>query len=206
VFKRKNKRTMVQSMQHAVWPKGGWTRAFHYIRHRLRRLPDTPESIARGIFAGVFIAFTPFYGLHFILSAALARIMRGNIFAALIGNFFGNPLTYVPITIVSLKIGHWILGTRFDPNTEHTVAGKFAAAWRDLFDNALTLFTHADPHWLGLMRFWREVFLPYLVGGVVPGLIAASACYFLALPVIRTWQRHRQNRAAKRRAPRPGAS
>jgi uncharacterized protein (DUF2062 family) len=66
-----------------VYPRGGWARAFEYVKHRVRRLPDTPEKIGRGIWAGVFICFTPMFGLHFVFGAIVARLMRGNIFAAL---------------------------------------------------------------------------------------------------------------------------
>ena len=72
--------------------------------------PIRPHRIARGIFAGVFTTFTPFFGLHFVVAAILARLMRGNILAALLATFFGNPLTYVPIGVVSLKTGHFLLG------------------------------------------------------------------------------------------------
>jgi hypothetical protein len=65
--KRRERPAVLDRIYRAMWPKGGWTRAFHYVRHRLRRLPDTPERIARGIWAGVFVTFTPFYGMHFHL-------------------------------------------------------------------------------------------------------------------------------------------
>ena len=29
-----------------LWPRGGWARAYYYVKHRLKRLPDTPERIA----------------------------------------------------------------------------------------------------------------------------------------------------------------
>ena len=95
VFRRRDRPAFALRAARALWPRGGWHRAFLYIRHRVRRLPDTPEKIARGIWAGVFTTFTPFYGLHFILSLILARLMNGNILAALLATFFGNPLTYV---------------------------------------------------------------------------------------------------------------
>ncbi|HEY9022386.1 MAG TPA: DUF2062 domain-containing protein, partial [Paracoccaceae bacterium] len=53
VFKRRDKRPLWKIVAEFFWPRGGWTRAAQYVRHRLHRLPDTPEKIARGIFAGV---------------------------------------------------------------------------------------------------------------------------------------------------------
>ena len=87
------------------WPRGGWGRAALYVKHRMRRLPDTPEKIARGIFAGIFTVFSPFYGMHFVVAALIAFIVRGNVLAALLATFVGNPLTYVPIALVSIQTG-----------------------------------------------------------------------------------------------------
>ena len=109
VFKRRDRRSIVQAVLDFLWPRGGWTRAFYYVQHRLRRLPGSPERIARGIWAGVFTTFTPFYGLHFIFAALVSRLVQGNLLAALLSTFFGNPLTYIPIGVVSLQTGHFLL-------------------------------------------------------------------------------------------------
>ena len=194
MFKRRDKLTTWQSVTRALWPRGGWARALQYLKHRVHRLPDTPEKIARGIFAGVFTVFTPFFGLHFFVAAFLARAMRGNIVAALVATFVGNPLTYVPIAIVSLKMGHMMLGTRFDPNSHRSIGGKFVAAADDLWENLQALFTDADANWYALGVFWREVFLPYLVGGIIPGVVAALIGYYLSVPVIRAYQKRRRGK------------
>ena len=87
VFKRRDRRSIWTTLCEALWPRGGWTRAARYVQHRLHRLPDPPERIARGIFAGVLTTFTPFYGLHFVTAAILAWVMRGNILASLLSTF-----------------------------------------------------------------------------------------------------------------------
>jgi hypothetical protein len=176
----------------ALWPKGGWGRAAQYVKHRLRRLPDTPEKISRGIWAGVFVTFTPFYGLHFVIAGAIAWVMRGNILASLLATFFGNPLTYVPIGIVSLQTGYWLLGTRPAEGFEESFARKFASASADLWHNIMAAFTPATADWSHLAVFYREVFLPYTVGGIIPGIIAATLAYALTLPVVRAYQNRRK--------------
>jgi uncharacterized protein (DUF2062 family) len=175
-----------------LYPRGGWARAFHYVKHRVRRLPDSPERIARGIWAGVFVTFTPFYGLHFIFAALIARIMQGNILASLMATFFGNPLTYVPIAAVSLQTGHWLLGTEFEEGSQRSFGGKFVDAWIDLKHNFLAIFTHEKADWHGLIVFYDEIFYPYLVGGLLPGAIAATICYYLSVPLIRAYQHRRK--------------
>lgn len=181
-------------MRDALYPKGGWARAFHYIKHRLRRLPDTPEKIARGIWAGVFTTFTPFYGLHFVVAAIIATIMRGNILAALLATFFGNPLTYVPIGIISLNTGHFLLGTQNTVDVERSLGGKFVDAGHDLWHNFLAIFTDEKADWMGLAVFYDEVFYPYMIGGIIPGLIAGYIAYFVSVPVIRVYQNRRKGR------------
>ncbi|KMK65846.1 DUF2062 domain-containing protein [Puniceibacterium sp. IMCC21224] len=192
VFKRRDRRPIWQVALHALWPRGGWARAAQYVQHRLRRLPDPPEKIARGIFAGVFTTFTPFYGLHFIVAATLAWIMRGNVLASLLGTFFGNPLTYVPIGVIAMQTGNWLLGQHRDPTLHVSLGRKFVQAGHDLGANFCALFTHGDTDWTALRVFYHEVFFPYLIGGIIPGLVAALIAYYLSVPVIRVYQKRRK--------------
>lgn len=194
VFKRRDRRPFWKALLEAVWPRGGWARAARYVKHRLHRLPDPPERIARGIFAGVFTTFTPFYGLHFLVAAVLAKVMRGNIIAALLSTFFGNPLTYLPIGVISMKTGYFVLGIRapHHPELQTSLGRKFVEAGRDLQDNFLALFTHRDMDWHDLSIFYHEVFFPYLIGGIVPGIVAGMIAYYLSVPLIRAYQNRRK--------------
>lgn len=192
MFKRRERRSIWQVISGVLWPRGGWGRAFEYVKHRVRRLPDTPEKISRGVWAGVLASFTPFYGFHFIVAAIIAKLMRGNILAALMATFFGNPLTYVPIGIVALKTGHWLLGVTPDPAFEESLGAKFAGAGNDLWHNFAALFTPAKMNWDGLARFYDTVFFPYLIGGIIPGIFCATVCYYLSLPVITAYQNRRR--------------
>ncbi|WP_170367952.1 DUF2062 domain-containing protein [Ruegeria arenilitoris] len=192
VFKRRDRRSVLQVLSELVYPRGGWTRAFHYVKHRVRRLPDSPERIARGVGAGVFASFTPFYGLHFLVAAVLARMLNGNILAALSGTFFGNPLTYVPIGVVCLQTGHFLLGTEYEEGDTKGLMGKFASAMGDLKDNFLAMFSDRVADWHGLSQFYDEVFFPYMIGGIIPGIVAGVICTYISLPVIRTYQMRRR--------------
>jgi hypothetical protein len=185
-------------MAEAVWPRGGWVRAFHYVKHRMRRLPGTPEEIARGVFAGVFTIFTPFFSLHFFIAAFLAWIMRGSILAALLATFLGNPLTYVPIALISLQTGHWMLGTAMRGELDDSIFAKFGAAAGDLWHNFLAIFSPEVAHWDELHRFYDDVFFPWMVGSIVPGLISGIVCYYLTVPVIRAYQKRRSARLRKK--------
>lgn len=192
VFKRRTPKSWALWLLHLVWPQGGWGRAFEYVKHRVRRLPDDPQRIARGIFAGVFTTFTPFYGMHFVIAALIAKTVRGNILAALMSTFFGNPLTYLPIGVISLKTGHFILGTEFEENMN--IASRFAGAWRDLRNNFYAIFTNDQAQWEGLSAFYDEVFYPYMIGGIIPGLIAGLIAYFVSRPLISAYKKRRASK------------
>jgi len=198
VFKRRDRRPILQVLGEFFYPRGGWTRAARYVQHRLRRLPGSPETIARGIWCGVFTTFTPFYGLHFVVAAIFARILNGNLLAALLATFFGNPLTYVPIGVVSLKTGHFLLGTEFEEGEHKTLGSKFADAGGDLWHNFFAMFTDRVADWHGLRIFYDEVFYPYLIGGIIPGILAATIAYYLSVPVIRAYQKSRSARIQKK--------
>lgn len=181
------------------WPRGGWTRAFHYVKHRMRRLPDSPEKIARGIFAGIVTIFTPFYGLHFLTAAIIAFVVRGNILAALLATFVGNPLTFVPIAYVSVQTGLFLLGRH--PNAagdEDNFAQKFLSAAADLRENLIALFTDKDANWTALKIFYHDIFYPFMIGGIIPGIIAGLVAYYLSVPIIRAYQ-HRRRGALKKK-------
>jgi uncharacterized protein (DUF2062 family) len=176
------------------YPRGGWTRAFHYVRHRVRRLPDSPERISRGIFAGVLVSFTPLFGLHFLTAAIIARIMHGNILAAIMATFFGNPISFPIIAASSLKLGHWLLGTTFDGVGSHTIMGNVANVWSELNHNFWAVFTDDVANWANLFVFYDEVFLPYIVGGLIIGSPVALICYYVSHPLIAIYQNRRKGR------------
>ena len=209
VFKRRDRRSIINILMRFFWPKGGWKRAFHYVQYRLRRLPDSSQKISRGIWAGLFATFTPFYGLHFLTAAIIAKLLKGNILAALLATFFGNPLTYVPIGVICLQTGHFFLGTDYTPPGEggKSILEKFLNAGADLHQNLLAFVNGLDTEWSGLKIFYQEVFFPYMIGGIIPGLIMASLGYYLSEPIIRAYQNRRKGFLLKKlRALKPRSS
>ncbi len=180
-----------------VYPKGGWGRAISYVLHRLRRLPDPPHRIARGVAAGVFVCYTPFFGLHFFLAAFLAFLMQGNIVAALLATFFGNPVTFPLIAAACLELGNWMLGTDYGLPLP-MVFDAFTQATSQLWENFLAIFTPKVAHWDQLSRFYDQVFWPYLVGGLVPGVASGIAAYMLTRPAVAAYQRARIKRLKMR--------
>ena len=84
---------------------------FRSTFRRLLALDDPPERTALAFSLGVFVAFSPFLGLHTILATLIAFLFRFNKVAVYSGTFINNPFfTLVPIIIASYAIGAFILG------------------------------------------------------------------------------------------------
>src|SRR5215468_4909516 len=84
---------------------------FRAAFRRLLAIDDPPERTALAFSIGVFIAFSPFLGLHTIMATAIAFLFRFNKIAIYTGTFVNNPFfTLVPIIIASYAIGAFLLG------------------------------------------------------------------------------------------------
>lgn len=114
MFSRRKKLNFLHRLRTWVWPRGGWIRTSRYVMHRVSRMPGTSYSIAAGFACGAAISFTPFVGTHFIWSALLAWVIRGNIIAALIGTIIGNPWTFPFIWVWLYESGNWLISGHGD--------------------------------------------------------------------------------------------
>lgn len=80
---------------------------------------------------------------------------------------------------------------------------KFVWAADDLQENMMALFMGREMDWSSLAIFFDEVFFPYMVGGIIPGVFVATIAYFLTVPIIHAYQKRRKGlfkaRAALRR-------
>ena len=151
------------------------------LRATLRRLlaiDDPPERTALAFSIGVFIAFSPFLGLHTIMATALAFLFRFNKIAIYSGTFVNNPfLTLVPIILASYAVGALFMGKPLALPAEglqllkdpHLLTGDY---WR-------RLFTHS----------W-DVLLPFAVGGMALSVVCSLAAYPLTL----RWLRARRDK------------
>ncbi len=190
VFKRRDPRGWWAWLREMFYPTGGFRRATQYVFHRMRRLPDRPHRIARGIFAGCFIGFLPLPGVQFLGAAGFAWLIRGNIFAALLGTFNSNPITTPFFAVGAITLGHWMLGSDRPLNAEG-IGAAFAQAGSDLWHNLVSLFGPETMHWDGLHRFWTDIYVPYFIGAIIPGLLLSLIFYYLTIPLVEAYQKAR---------------
>ena len=73
-------------------------------------LDSHPRHIATGFAVGVFISFTPFFGIHTPIAIAAAFLFRLNKLTCITGAWINTPLTVVPVLGLSYKIGRVLLG------------------------------------------------------------------------------------------------
>jgi len=76
----------------------------------LLTLDSHPGHISMGFAVGVFISFTPLFGLHSILAIVAAFLLRINKVTCLTGSWVNTPLTVVPVLMASYQLGESILG------------------------------------------------------------------------------------------------
>lgn len=198
VFKRREKLHWVETLRSYVLPRAGWRRTLVYLGHRLRRIPDSPTRIARGVAFGIFISFSPLFGFHIILALLMAKVMRANLIAALAGTAIGNPLTFPFIIGASLKIGTFVLGRNPAEHDMKHVGRAFREAFHAIGEAFKAIFGFGHGNLKGLSGFFSEVMLPYAIGGTLLGLAFALTGYYITKPVIIAYQKLRRKNLAKR--------
>lgn len=197
VFRRREKLSWWRFIAEGFWPRAGWPRVINYFRHRIRRLPDTPRKVARGMFAGTFVSILPIPGLQMLAGGLLAWVIRGNILAAVLCSFISNPLTTPFFAVASIGLGQWMLGQDRMLNAR-MIGRAFAEAGGDLWHNVTAPFSDKVASWVGLHHFWETVFLPYLTGSVVIGILCGLAAYYITIPLVGAYQRARIKRLIER--------
>jgi hypothetical protein len=149
------------------------------VLRRLLALDDPPERTALAFSVGVFIAFSPFLGLHTIMATALAFAFRFNKVAIFAGTFINNPfLTLVPIILASYAVGAFLTG----------LPVALPAEGLELLRHPRLL---AGDYWRALLgQFW-VVLLPFTVGGMVLSVVCSLAAYPATLKILRANQRRK---------------
>ena len=173
VFKRRTPRGWLSWARQMIYPDGGFQRATRYVIHRMSRLPDDPRRIARGVFAGTFVAFLPIPGAQFLGGWGLAVVMRGNVLASLLATFLSNPLTTPFIAVFSVGFGHWLLGID-TPLSAEAIGAAFADAGSEIWRNIKAVFTSAPVEWTSFGSFWNTIWYPYFVGSLAPAQMGGT--------------------------------
>ncbi len=151
--------------------------------------------------AGIMVNFTPLFGFHFLSAAAVAWIIRGNVLAALLATFVGNPVTLPFIALMSVKLGREILGQEGEltPSSSSTNSRRppraVAQPQRPVRPVRDALVQLSD--------FLAQVFWPYYGRRRHPGSIAGVITHYLTVPIFIAYQRRRERRRWQSASPAP---
>ena len=153
---------------------------FRAAFRRLLAIDDPPERTALAFSVGVFIAFSPFLGLHTVIATVVAFLFRFNKVAIYVGTYVNNPfLTLGPIILLSYAIGAFLLSQPLTMPPEGI----------DLLKN---------PHLL-TGAWYRQIFIqswyiikPFALGASVLSVVCSAVAYPLTLWALRRRRRHRE--------------
>ena len=195
MFRRRTPLTRLSQIRSVVWPERGFRRLFAYLFQRVVRLPDTSGSVAIGVASGVAASFLPFIGLHFLIAALLALLLRGNVLASAIGTLFGNPWTFLFIWVADYRLGLWLL-------QQSGYGSKFTALNIQQLAEVMIIFFHfftfsPGVDWNQVAEPFEQVFLPMSIGGTVLAIFTWFVAFVLCYYSFEWWRAHRAKRLAK---------
>jgi len=186
MFERREKRDVGAKLLAFFWPAAGFRRAGTYLMHRLSRLPGTPYTLACGFACGAAASFTPFVGLHFILAAVLAWLMRANVLASAIGTAVGNPWTFPFIWVWLYYLGNWMgVGEAELMHAKHL---NFPRLFGQLTEALL------NGNLARVVEIARPVWWPMFIGGIPSSIVVWLVFYFPLSRIVESYQQRRRKR------------
>lgn len=149
---------------------------FRKTLRRLLAIDDPPERTALAFSIGVFIAFSPFLGLHTIMATVVALLFRFNKVAIYTGTFLNNPFfTLVPIIIGSYAVGAFVLGRPL----------QIPGEGLELLKNPDLLSSNYYSRLF--VQSWHIVW-PFTVGATVLSVVCSVLAYPLTLRALRAYR------------------
>ena len=148
---------------------------FQSLREKLLNLRDAPHALAGGVAIGMFIGFTPLFGMKTLLCLALAYLLRCNPIAAVISVSLHDVVT--PLWPVLLEI-------------EYKIGWDFLSWIQEAPQQPPSLHFHLRDvmQWTTFLG----VGLPMLIGSLFLSTPVAFVAYWLTLPVFRRRAERRQ--------------
>lgn len=125
----------------------------------------TPRKLAIACALGIFVAFSPLIGLHWLLTIILAWIFSVNvavIYAA--AHVVNNPLTMVPLYLGDYAVGLWVSDKLFGSNL-----ADYNPSWMQWLNVKLSCLGVPN------LSLWA-----FIIGGHIVAIVAS----FLAYPFL----------------------
>jgi uncharacterized protein (DUF2062 family) len=164
-----------------------------FVKFRVLHIDDSEQRMSRGIAIGVFVAYSPFFGLHMLIALILAQLIRANKALAVMAVWLSNPLTFVFVYYPSYLLGRLVLPLlhrkpQIDPDqVQHLLNKTFSL--RYMLSN---LFS-AD-YWKQVAGVFTKIGLETCIGGVILGTIFALISYWISFYFIIGYRTRKQSR------------
>jgi hypothetical protein len=135
-------------------PSDRGVRSFRARLRQVLHLQESPQRTALAFALGIFIGFSPAYGLHTAMVVVCAWLFRLNFLALFTGALINNPWTIIPILGATYWTGALLLGRTETPTFD----------WHDMS------FT-------GIYQQVLPYAVPFLLGGLVLSVLGALLSY-----------------------------
>ena len=135
-------------------PAAQRTRSFRTLLRQVLHIQESPQRTALAFALGVFIGFSPVYGLHTAMVVLCTWLFGLNFLAMLTGALINNPWTLVPILGATYWTGALLLGRTDVPNFD----------WQDM-------------SFSGIYQQVLPYAAPFLLGGLVLSVLGALLSY-----------------------------
>ena len=171
IFKRRIPADWRETLRISLWPRRSWSRSARYVTKRILRLTGSPHAISAGVAAGVFASFTPFMGFHFLTAFLVAYIVAGNLLAAALGTFFGNPISFPFIWASTYTTGNFILNRTSHPDQENPGDTLGSLEVGNFWEGGISALFYQ------LVGIWNPIIKPMLVGAIPVGISVSVVIY-----------------------------
>jgi uncharacterized protein len=127
----------------------------------LVNVDEPPHRTALAFGIGVFIAFSPLLGFHWLMTLVVCLLFRLNKVVTFLGTYLNNPWTIAPLYLFGTGLGCALLGVSPDGLSNIDWHAKGAVFYR------------------GLLQHLRPYLWPYVLGNTLLGLLGGFGSYFL---------------------------
>ena len=134
---------------------------------RVKKLKGDPTYVAKGMAIGVFIGVTPTIPFHTAIAIALAFIFKASKPAAIVGVWFGNPVTIPLFYFGSYKLGALLFRLDISADLKGMPVSE-------------------------ILEMGAEVTAAIMCGGIIIGIPFGIAAFFITRSVFQRLQLRRQ--------------
>ena len=154
-----------------------WRKLRHVVLHLLLHADDPPGRLALGAAIGVFVTFTPTFGIQMLLVVFAAWLLRANKTVGLPIVWISNPATLILIYYPCYFVGRSLLGRESIGQQWWVELGQPPAGWLPSFEFYSARFV--------------EIAGPLCLGCFVVATCMAIPTYYLVYYAIRTYRLRR---------------